>query len=151
MTRKGQSCAPLKGALSLFFPSSSFSPTHRSEDLGRNKQSKWMFQMVVFIVFLLLCFTMTYISKHEQQEVWLSPYNYYTVVYVLNSCQQIGIWLIRVRWVIKFKLLHSRVLRMNWGVSLPEERSCFVVWWVSTVLKQSLLCLTIIILIISLA
>lgn len=107
--------------------------------------------MVVFIVLSLLCFTMTYISKHEhQQEDWPSPSNYFTVV-ILHACHRIGVWLMRVRWAIKFKLRHSGVLRVNWGVSLLQARNCFEVWCVSKALKQSLLCHTITILAISLA
>lgn len=140
MTRKGQNCAPLKSALSLFyfFLILPYSQKRRS-------------MVVVFIVLSLLCFTMTYISKHEhQQEDWPSPSNYFTVV-ILNACHRIGIWLIRVRWVIKFKLLRSGVLRVTWGVSTPQERNRFEVRCVSSALKQSLLCHTITILAISLA
>lgn len=142
MTRKGQNCAPLKSALSLFyfFLILPYSQKRRS-------------MVVVFIVLSLLCFTMTYISKHEhQQEDWPSPSNYFTSgVVILNACHRIGIWLIRVRWAIKFKLLHSGVLRVTWGVSTPQERNRFEARCVSSALKQSLLCHTITILAISLA
>ena len=39
---------------------------------------------------------------------------------------------------IRFEMidfLRQGELMMNWGVSQPEERCCFAVWWYSTVLQ----------------
>ena len=59
---------------------------------------------------LYWCLSMTYICKQgHQQEDWLLLYSY--------------TWCLPLCWD------SENVLRINNGVSQPEERSCSVVWW----------------------
>ena len=61
---------------------------------------------------------MTYVSKWEEED-WLFLYN----LPVTPSAT-----------------VHGQVLRVNWGVPQPEERSCSVVWWYGT--ETKMICFT---------